>query len=74
MASKYATPEIQRRALRAMGQIAIHTRNKNPEGVRAARADIAVARIESAIVAEAGYVDEDRLNALADLMFEVDPK
>lgn len=74
MASKYATPEIQRRAHSARGQMAIHTRRGNVEAVRAARSDLAQARLESVIQEEAGYLDEDRLNRLADLMFEVDPE
>ncbi|MER6728216.1 hypothetical protein ABT286_21810 [Streptomyces rochei] len=46
----------------------------NVEARAAARADMAAVRIESVIRQEAGYLDEDRLNALADLMFEVEPE
>ncbi|MFH9575720.1 hypothetical protein ACH4MG_34960 [Streptomyces sp. NPDC017454] len=74
MASKYATPELQNRARIATAQIAINTRNGNVEAHEQARADMAAVRIESVIRSEAGYLDEDRLNRLADLMFEVDQK
>ncbi|MXM65521.1 hypothetical protein GR925_19200 [Streptomyces sp. HUCO-GS316] len=46
----------------------------NTEAHREARADMAAIRLESAIRLEAGHLDEDRLNALADLMFEVEPE
>jgi len=74
MAWHYATAELAKRARIATGQIAAATTHGNAEARREARAEMAAIRIESTIRSEAGYLDEDRLNALADLMFEVDQK
>jgi hypothetical protein len=74
MAWHYVTAELAKRARVATSQIAHHKRYGNAEAQREARADMAAVRIESAIRSEAGYLDEDRLNALADLMFEVEPE
>ncbi|GGQ10907.1 hypothetical protein GCM10010215_39930 [Streptomyces virginiae] len=74
MAWHYATAALAKRARTATAQIAIHTRMGNEEAHREARAEMAAVRLESAIRSEAGYLDEDRLNRLADLMFEVEPE
>ena len=74
MAWHYSTAELAKRARVATSQIAHHTRMGNEESRREARAEMAAIRIESTILSEAGYVDEDRPNALADLMFEVEPE
>ncbi|MDX2833489.1 hypothetical protein [Streptomyces scabiei] len=74
MAWHYATAELAKRARLATGQIAAATAHGNTETRRQARAEMAAIRIESTIRSEAGYLDEDRLNALADLMFEVEPE
>ncbi|MFD5625288.1 hypothetical protein [Streptomyces sp. NPDC127072] len=74
MAWHYSTAELARKARTVTATIASASAHGNAEAHREARAEMAALRIESTIRSEAGYLDEDRLNRLADLMFEVDQK
>ncbi|WP_329332557.1 hypothetical protein OG866_06960 [Streptomyces sp. NBC_00663] len=72
---RFATEDIRARYFKARSTIGSASRwELGPEVVAAARAEMAACRIENTIRQEAGLLDEERLNRLADLMFEVEPE
>ncbi|WP_327747995.1 hypothetical protein [Streptomyces europaeiscabiei] len=72
---RFATDDIRSRYFKARATIGSAGRwASGEEVVAAARAEMAACRIENTIRQEAGHLDEERLNKLADLMFEVEPE
>lgn len=74
MAWHYATDDLARKARSITASLASASAHGNADAFRVARAEMAALRIESTIRSEAGYLDEGRLNRLADMMFEVEEK
>jgi hypothetical protein len=72
---RFATDDIRTRYFKARAKIGSAGRwERGEEVVASARAEMAACRIENTIRQEAGLVDEETLNRLADLMFEVEPE